>query len=56
MRDFANKGRVELYDLQTDPGETVNLADSNEPRHVAARERLEQKILERMKAFGDAPR
>jgi uncharacterized sulfatase len=53
MRDFANKGRIELYDLQADPDEMTNLASSDDPKHVAIRQELEAKILSKMKSLND---
>jgi choline-sulfatase len=53
MRDFANEGRVELYDLKNDPDEMTNLAASDEPQHKKIRQRLEKKILAEMKKFND---
>lgn len=53
MLDFANPGREELYDLFDDPGETTNLAESNDPRHRRAKQRLGQKLLRKMKALDD---
>jgi len=53
MRDFANLGREELYDLAKDPGETRNLASSTRPEHVQIKTQLGQKILGRMTALKD---
>ncbi len=41
----------ELYDLQNDPHEMVNLSDSIE--HIAIKEELKAKVLENMKKNGD---
>ncbi|MFT5468602.1 MAG: choline-sulfatase [Verrucomicrobiales bacterium] len=54
MRDFANPGRDELYDLTADPDETTNLADSNDERLVAIRQQQLEKILDRMRETGDS--
>lgn len=53
IRDFANPGRVELYDLAGDPRETTNLAQSDDPRHVQIREELDHKILRQMQRLND---
>jgi uncharacterized protein (UPF0264 family) len=53
MRDFANPGREELYDLAKDPGETRNLASSTRPEHLRIKKQLGQKILGRMTALKD---
>ena len=53
MKDFANLGREELYDLAKDPGETRNLASSTRPEHVQIKTQLGQKILGRMTALKD---
>ena len=53
MIDFANPGREELYDLAEDPDETTNLAKSNDPQHVRAREEMGEKIRARMKEIDD---
>ena len=44
MIDSANPGRMELYDLKHDPGETQNLAASSEPEHQQARAQLQALI------------
>ena len=53
VRDFANPGRVELYDLETDPRESTNLVESDFPLHVRIRKELDRKILEQMHALDD---
>lgn len=53
MKDFANPGREELYDLQSDPGETTNLVRSKIRRHAEIREQLLAKIHRQMKAIND---
>lgn len=53
MRDFASEGRIELYDLKSDPNEMTNLADSDKPQHRKIRARLEKKILAEMKKLND---
>lgn len=41
-------GRNELFDLARDPGETTNLFGTTDPRLVEARERMMEKIAERI--------
>ncbi len=53
MTDLANPGREELYDLNTDPGETKNLAASTRPEHVQIKQRLGQLIRKRMTELND---
>lgn len=53
IRDFANPGRLELYDLAGDPRETTNLAQSDDPRHVQIREELDHRILRQMQRLND---
>ena len=53
VRDFANVGRAELYDLKTDPHEMTNLIESNAPIHVKIRAELDSKILAAMRSLGD---
>jgi uncharacterized sulfatase len=52
-RDFNNPGRDELYHLETDPEETRNLIDSQDPAVRQAAADLHRKILENMQATGD---
>lgn len=52
-RDFLNPGRDELFDLRSDPGETMNLVDSNRPDAKAAFARLSALIRQRMNELGD---
>ena len=51
--DFLNTDRHELYDLQTDPGETTNLAMSDRPDAKAAFAQLTTLIRQRMTEIGD---
>ena len=48
MQDFLNPGRDELYDLQADPGETKNLADSDRQDAQVAYKHLAHLIRARM--------
>ncbi len=48
IRDFTNSGKDELFHLANDPGEQKNLIDSQDPEVVAARKRLEAKLLAKM--------
>ena len=51
IRDFRNEGKDELYHLADDPNEHTNL--TNAPEHAAMREKLEKKLLARMKDLHD---
>ncbi|MCH2118368.1 MAG: DUF4976 domain-containing protein [Pirellulales bacterium] len=53
VRDFANPGRAEFYDLVNDPSETTNLVDPNDPGYREIRAALESKILQQMKTLSD---
>jgi len=53
VRDLLNPERSELYHLAEDPEERVNLIDSTAPQARAARERLNERLIERMSAVGD---
>ena len=53
VRDFANPGRGELYNLETDPRESTNLVESDSPLHVRIRKELDRKILKQMHALDD---
>jgi uncharacterized sulfatase len=53
MRDFKNPGRAELYNLVKDPGETVNLIDSEDAAVRQIISELDGKILEQMRRLGD---
>jgi uncharacterized sulfatase len=53
MIDFANPGRMELYNLIEDPGETTNLADSRRQDAGKIRERFQAQIARRMRELGD---
>ncbi|MFA5689297.1 MAG: sulfatase-like hydrolase/transferase [Kiritimatiellales bacterium] len=51
--DFKNTVPNELYDLENDPHETVNLYHSDSPEIIDSREALLIKILETMKSIDD---
>ena len=53
VRDFADPGRDELYDLKVDPDETKNLIASDDPIHARMRDELGRRILARMKELND---
>jgi len=53
MKDFANPGREELFDLKNDPDEMTNLAQSKNQRHTEIRDQLLAKIRRQMKAIND---
>jgi arylsulfatase A-like enzyme len=53
VRDFLNPDRQELYDLSTDPAESVNRIQDSSPEAQQAVEGLHQRILDQMKAIGD---
>ena len=53
MIDFKNPGRVELYDLRSDPQESRNLAEENSAKIRQVRRTLTDKIVNRMRAIGD---
>lgn len=53
VRDFAEIGRDELYNLQDDPNETHNLIGSDDPQAKAACEQLNSQLVERMKLIED---
>lgn len=55
MRDFANPGRAELYHLAKDPGETVNLIESDRADARAALKDLDARIAAMMQTLGDRP-
>ena len=46
MVNFLNDGRVELYNLQLDPVETANLAESQDPDIQRVRKRLHGRIVQ----------
>ena len=52
-QDFLNPGRDELYHLKTDPGETINFADSDNPDAKAAYQSLAEKIHSKMVELHD---
>ena len=52
-QDFLNPGRDELYDLQADPGETYNLANSDRHDAQTAYKQLAQLIRARMTELHD---
>ncbi|MDZ4861589.1 MAG: sulfatase-like hydrolase/transferase [Candidatus Hydrogenedentes bacterium] len=51
MIDFKNTGKDELYHLDKDPGETVNLIGKSE--HAEIQRKLRERILERMNTIRD---
>ena len=53
IQDFLNSGRDELYDLQADPGETNNLANSDRPDAQIVYKQLAQLIRARMIELND---
>jgi choline-sulfatase len=53
VRDFANPGHAEFYDLVNDPDETINLVASNDPGYRQIWEELDNKILQQMKTLND---
>ena len=53
VEDFRNPQRNELYNLRRDPAETTNLYDSTGTTIKRVKRRLNQEILDRMKAIGD---
>ncbi len=53
MIDFLNPGRVELYDLVNDPGETTNLADSPKAEPQRMKKLLTTKIVAKMAELND---
>ncbi len=55
MIDFANEGRGELYDLVSDPLETMSLFESADPHIVEVRERLTEQLLQQSRALSSFP-
>ena len=53
MIDFANQGRLELYHLKDDPGETTNLAQSKDPIHLDKILELMSQVKEHMRDIND---
>jgi N-sulfoglucosamine sulfohydrolase len=51
VQDFLWHAPVELYDLQSDPDEVVNLAD--DPAHADLRRAMSEKLLARLRETGD---
>ena len=51
--DYMHDGNNELYNLKTDPGETINLINSKEQNHIAASRMLTAKIESTMKKIKD---
>jgi N-sulfoglucosamine sulfohydrolase len=51
VQDFLWHPPVELYDLQTDPDEVINLAD--DPKHADLRREMSEKLLKRLRDTGD---
>lgn len=52
-RDLLNTDRDELYDLRNDPGETTNLATSDQPEAQAVFAKLSKLIRQQMKELSD---
>lgn len=53
MVDFANPGRLELYDLRKDPAERKNLALSDAGHHAVLLREFEEQIREHMQTIND---
>ena len=53
VRDLKNPTRDELFNLRDDPGESTNLIRSEQADIVAVRDRLQQRLSERMRQNGD---
>ena len=53
IRDFRNRDRDELYDLENDPAESENLIESKNPIHRRIRVLLNQRILSKMQKLND---
>ena len=53
VRDFRNPERDELYNLQKDPEENFNLINSNSKVVELISEKLNKKIIEKMKELND---
>ncbi|GAB4140751.1 MAG: sulfatase-like hydrolase/transferase [Planctomycetaceae bacterium] len=53
IRDFKNRDRDELYDLQNDPQEATNLIESKETIHRRIRVLLNQRIETQMQKLND---
>jgi len=53
MIDLQHQGRVEMYDLQQDPHERLNLATSDSTDHKDQLKRLKQMIKNHMESVGD---
>lgn len=53
VRDFLNRDRHELYNLSTDPAESVNRIQDSSPEAQQAVESLHHRILDRMQAIND---
>ena len=51
IQKYLWRDNVELYDLQTDPEEVVNLAD--DPKHADTRRRLSEELLKRLRETND---
>ena len=48
VRDFLNPGKDELYHLEADPDEAKNLIDSTDPKVLAVKKDLNQKLAAKM--------
>jgi len=51
IEKYLHRDPVELYDLETDPAEVVNLAD--DPKFAALRRRMSERLLARLRETGD---
>jgi N-sulfoglucosamine sulfohydrolase len=51
VQDFLWHAPVELYDLEMDPDEGVNLAD--DPKHAGLRREMSEKLLRGLRETGD---
>lgn len=53
VKDFNHNNMDELYNLQHDPDERINLIDSDEMKTVRQKRVLEEKLLKKMGEIGD---
>ncbi|HEY6167602.1 MAG TPA: sulfatase [Verrucomicrobiae bacterium] len=51
IEKYLHRDAIELYDLDTDPAEVVNLA--NDPKFAALRRQMSEKLLARLRETGD---
>lgn len=52
VEKYLHRPPVELYDLEVDPDEVVNLAD--DPQHAARRREMSERLLTRLRETGDS--